>query len=102
MKQAVLTALSSVVNPDGSTGFFYTDNFTFGTPLEKSALEAAIQKAYGVAGVHDIQYRRRGVILDFIEMPDEVNVATNDILRVDNDPSRPERGSLRVYVDGGK
>ena len=102
VKQAVLTALSSVVNPDGSTGFFYTDNFTFGTPLEKSALEAAIQKAYGVAGVHDIQYRRRGVILDFIEMPDEVNVATNDILRVDNDPSRPERGSLRVYVDGGK
>jgi hypothetical protein len=102
VKQAVLTALSSVANSDGTTGFFYPDNFTFGTPLEKSALEAAIQKSYGVAGVHDIQYRRRGVILDFIEMPDEVTVATNDILRVDNDPSRPERGSLRVYVDGGK
>jgi hypothetical protein len=102
VKQAVLTALSNVVNPDGTTGFFYTDNFTFGTPLEKSALEATIQTAYGVAGVHDIQYRRRGVILDSIEMPDEVTVATNDILRVDNDPSRPERGSLRVYVDGGK
>jgi hypothetical protein len=102
VKQAVLTALSSVENPDGSTGFFYSDNFTFGTTLERSALEAAVQQAYGAAGVHSILYRRRGVIFDYVEMPDEVTVATNDILRVDNDPSRPERGSLRVYVDGGK
>jgi hypothetical protein len=42
------------------------------------------------------------VIVDFIPMPSEVDVKSNQILRVDNDPSRPERGSLRVYVDGGK
>jgi Baseplate J-like protein len=102
VKQAVLSALGSVGNPDGAAGFFFPDNFTFGTTLEKSSLEAAIQRAYGVAGVHSILYRRRGVIFDFVEMPDKVTVATNDILRVDNDPSRPERGSLRVYVDGGK
>jgi hypothetical protein len=102
VKLAVLTALSNAKNSDGTTGFFYLDNFTFGTPLERSALEAAIQKAYGVAGVHSILYRRRGVIFDFVEIPDEVLVASNDILRLDNDPSRPERGSLRVYVDGGK
>jgi hypothetical protein len=102
VKRSVLTALSAMKNPDGTNGFFHPDNFTFGKTLERSALEAAIQEAYGVAGVHSIQYRRRGVIFDFVELPNTVTVGTNDILRVDNDPSRPERGSLRVYVDGGK
>ena len=34
-----------------ATGFFAPDNFTFGQPLERSALEAAIQAVPGVAGV---------------------------------------------------
>ncbi len=102
VEAAVLKALNSLKNPDGTTGFFYVDNFTFGQPLERSALEAAIQNSYGVAGVHSILYRQRGVIVTPIEMPDEVTIKPSQILRVDNDPSKPERGSLRVYVDGGK
>src|SRR3984957_8180 len=102
VQTAVQTALSAAKNPDGTTGFFYVDNFTFGQPLERSALEAAIQNAYGVAGVESILYRQRGIIADYIPLPDEVTIQPNQILRVDNDPSRPERGSLLVYVDGGK
>lgn len=102
VQAAVQTALSAAKNPDGTTGFFYVDNFTFGQPLERSALEAAIQNAYGVAGVHCILYRQRGVIVNYITLPDEVTIQSSQILRVDNDPSRPERGSLLVYVDGGK
>lgn len=102
VEAAVLNALSAVKNPDGTTGFFYLDNFTFGQPLERSALEAAIQNCNGVAGVESILYRQRGVIVNYIPLPDEVPIQTSQILRVDNDPSRPERGSLRVYVDGGK
>jgi hypothetical protein len=102
VQAAVQTALSAAKNPDGTTGFFYVDNFTFGQPLESSALEAAIQNAYGVAGVHQILYRQRGIIVDYVPLPDEVTIQPNQILRVDNDPSRPERGSLLVYVDGGK
>jgi hypothetical protein len=102
VQAAVQNALSAAKNPDGSTGFFYVDNFTFGQPLERSALEAAIQNAYGVAGVQCILYRQRGVITNYISLPDEVTIQPSQILRVDNDPSRPERGSLLVYVDGGK
>jgi hypothetical protein len=40
--------------------------------------------------------------VNYIRMPDEVTIQPSQILRVDNDPSRPERGSLKVYVDGGK
>jgi hypothetical protein len=102
VQTAVQTALSAAKNADGTTGFFYVDNFTFGQPLERSVLEAAIQNAYGVAGVHAILYRQRGIIVDYIPLPDQVAVQPSQILRVDNDPSRPERGSLLVSVDGGK
>lgn len=102
VEATLLSALSASRLPDGSTGLFFVDRFTFGTPLERSALEAAIQAAYGVAGVLSIQYRQRGVIPDYIEMPDRVEIGPDQILRVDNDPSRPERGSLRILVEGGK
>jgi hypothetical protein len=99
---AVLAALSASKFPDGTTGFFFVDRFTFGTPLERSALEAAIQAAYGVAGVISIQYRQRGATAGYLDLPDTLPVAANRILRMDNDPSNPERGSLHVIVDGGK
>lgn len=102
VEAALLSALSTSKFPDGSTGFFYFDRFTFGMPLERSVLEAAIQAAYGVAGVVSIQYRERGVTSGFIDLQQTVQVSADEILRVDNDPSRPERGSLRVIVGGGK
>ncbi len=102
VEAAILSALSTSKFVDGSTGFFFFDNFTFGTPLERSTLEAAIQKAYGVAGVVSIKYRQRGVIPVYVEIPDEVQVHADQMLSVDNDPSRPERGSLKVRVEGGK
>ena len=99
---AVVSALSTAKFPDGSTGFFYFDRFTFGTPLERSALEAAIQAAYGVCGVIEIQYRERGITPGWACMPETVTVGPNQILRIDNDPSHPERGALTVNVEGGK
>jgi hypothetical protein len=82
--------------------FFAVDNFTFGASLRRGALEAAIQQAPGVEGVLSILYRRRGVVPDYIEMGDEVDVAADEVLRVDDDPSRPERGTYKVHVEGGK
>lgn len=102
VEAAVLSALSASKAPDGTTGFFYLDRFTFGTPLERSALEAAIQAAYGVAGVVSILYRQRGVTPNYSDLPDTLQIHTDQILRVDNDPSRPERGAIQVVVKGGK
>ena len=102
VEAAILRALSTEKFADGTTGFFYFDNFTFGTALERSALEGAIQKAYGVAGVVSIQYRQRGILPVYVEMPETAQVSSRDILRLDNDPSRPERGSIKVHVEGGK
>jgi hypothetical protein len=102
VEAAVLQVLGTGSFPDQSLRFFHPDRFTFGTPLERSALEAKIQDAYGVAGVVSIEYRRRGVTAEFVDMPDTLEVAPRQILRVDNQPNRPENGSLKVLVGGGK
>ncbi|MBZ5510977.1 MAG: baseplate J/gp47 family protein [Acidobacteriia bacterium] len=102
VEAAILAALSASRLPDGTAGFFTPDNFTFGTPLEPSDLDAAIQKAYGVAGVVAVRYRRRGVNKDYIDLTDSYAPRADEILRVDNDPSRPEAGSIKVIVNGGK
>jgi hypothetical protein len=102
VKRAVQAALDTGGHPDGSRGFFHPDRFTFGVALERSGLEAVIQEVPGVDGVVEVNYRRRGHTRDYIAMPDFVPVARDEIVRVDNDPSRPERGSLRVAVVGGK
>jgi hypothetical protein len=105
VQAAVLQALGTGVFPDGSPQFFNPDNFTFGTPLEFSALEAAVQKAVGVAGVTSVTYFWRGMTLAPVELNDAnplVKMGPDQVLRVDNDFSRPQRGSLTITVDGGK
>jgi hypothetical protein len=97
VEQAVLSSLASTPG-----GFFAHTRFTFGQPLEKSALEAAVQGANGVAGVTCLQYRVRGRTLGYIPMGDVVAVGSDQIIRCDNDPSLPNNGSLRAIIQGGK
>jgi hypothetical protein len=102
VERDVLDRLGSSRRASGAVGFFFADRFTFGTPLERSRLEAAIQATPGVAGVLKVQYRRRGFVPAFVDLPDVLPLAPDEILRVDNDPDFPERGSLKVIVQGGK
>ena len=95
-------ALRPLLNPDGTYGFFFFDNFTLGTPFERSRLESAIQKVNGVAGVLSIQFRRRGLMTSFGELPSIVKFGPGEIFRLDNDNNHPERGSYQLDVQGGK
>jgi predicted phage baseplate assembly protein len=99
---ALLGELGTGRRRDGGAAFFAPDRFRFGTPLERSELEIAAQAASGVAGVSCVRYRRRGVVAGFEPMPETVFVGRDEIICVENDPSRPERGSLRIVVQGGK
>ncbi len=98
---AVLAALQPGSGPGGKAGFFDHSRWSFGQPLESSALLAAIQACPGVVGVYQVQCRKRGV-QDWVPLPDTLSFAADQILRVDNDPSRPEAGSLQVIVEGSK
>ena len=102
VQAAVLTRLQPGPLPGGGAGFFDHSLWSFGQALESSALLAAIQACAGVAGVYQVLYRQRGVQSDWVPLPETLTFAADQILRVDNDPSRPEAGSLRVIVEGSK
>jgi hypothetical protein len=101
VKQAVTAALSPT-GPGAATAFFAVSRFVFGQSLQRSVLEAAIQAVPGVAGVICIHYRIRAINPNFVEMADVVAVGTSQIIRCDNDPSRPNNGALAVIVRGGR
>ena len=94
---------SPVPSPAASTGFFDHSRWSFGAA-------AGVQRA---AGRHPVLHRRRrrrpgpvprarGSRRTGRRCPRPLTVAADQILRVDNDPSRPEAGSLSVTVNGGK
>jgi hypothetical protein len=99
--QAVSEALLGRRGPRPRKGFFDPDHFTFGMPLRRSALEAAVQNVAGVRSVQRIRKRERGV-LGFAPMTElVVDVAADEVFRLENDPVHPERGSLRIVTVGG-
>jgi len=101
VEAGILSRLADAEQPDGTPGFFYADSFTFGTPLYRSSLDAAIQGVPGVSGVLDVQYRKRGASNVFQELQ-TLQLGTNEILRVANDPNYPERGTIHVFPEGGR
>ncbi|MCK5229211.1 MAG: hypothetical protein KAR13_03035, partial [Desulfobulbaceae bacterium] len=84
-----------------SPGFFSPDNFTFGTPLERPAIEAAIQSVPGVRAVMGMEIHRRGRYdwKDFADLSEPVG--QNEVIRIANDPLHPERGSIELNMEGG-
>jgi hypothetical protein len=102
VEAAVLARLQPGTLANGTVGFFDHSRWGFGQPLESSALLAAIQSCTGVAGVSALQYRQRAVQMGFAPLTETLSFASDQILRVDNDPNRPEAGSLQVTVVGSK
>jgi hypothetical protein len=102
VEQAVLARLAPGTLPDGTPGFFDHSQWSFGQALESSALLAAVQACVGVRGVSSLRYRRLGIDTVLVPLSETLQVASDQILRVDNDPNRPGAGSLRVSVVGSK
>ncbi len=102
VEEAILRRLVPVGGVARKDAFFLADRFTFGSPLERSELESAVQEVPGVRGVLSISYRRRGVVPAFVTLPETLLLGSDAILRVDNDPSFPERGVVAVRVSGGR
>lgn len=101
VEAAVLAELGTATLCDGRLGFFAPGRLRFGAPLERSELEAAVQRAAGVDGVVSVRYRRRGHVPSFVPLPEVVGAGAEEILRAGNNPNRPDRGSIRVVVKGG-
>jgi hypothetical protein len=99
---AVLSALSNHVSPDGSRGFFFPDNYSFGQPLYLSQLYAAIMAVEGVDSASVTRFQRWGKVPANELQQGYIAMGRLEILRLDNDPNFPENGALRLNMGGGK
>jgi hypothetical protein len=100
VERSILAALFG--DPATATpGFFAADNFNFGSALSRPALEAAIGAVPGVESVIDVQLRIHGVT-DYAPFSDfAFDVADDELIRLENSPQHPERGSLQLTTVGG-
>ena len=102
VKAALLQIFSNRILPDGRKGLFHPDNFTFGQPVYLSPLYAAAMAVAGVASVKITAFQRHGT--PSLEALDRgfLSLGRLEIARLDNDPDFPDRGVLRLIMEGGK
>jgi predicted phage baseplate assembly protein len=98
---AVLDALGSDLREDGKPAFFHPDRLSFGTDVYASDLISAAQAVEGVQNVEVVELRRLDrPAVDGV--PDVLDLAASEIAQLDNDPSFPEHGVLKLQIGGGR
>jgi hypothetical protein len=101
VEAALLLVFSNRRNPDGSMGLFHPDNFDFGQTVYLSPIYAAAHSVAGVASVQVTTFQRQGTPDPRPLAQGEMELAANEIARLDNDPNYPEHGVLRLDLNGG-
>jgi hypothetical protein len=100
-------ALSAKDLGNGKSGFFFPDNFSFGTPLAISRLYDAVLAVRGVestvietlAPLHAPQPQASTASA---KASGYLTVGADQVLQLDNDPNFPERGRLTLIMLGGR
>jgi hypothetical protein len=102
VKAALLDVFSSRLRRDGTRGLFHPDNLSFGEGIYLSRLVALAQAVTGVESVRVTQLERLGEgpagELESGQLP----LGPLEIARLDNDPSFPDNGRLRLTMLGGR
>ncbi len=96
VEKAVLEALGS----DG--GFFHPDRFTFGEPLYLSQIYEAVTAVDGVTAAEVTKFHRWGDEPAGELQRGAIAVGRTQVIRLDNDPSFPDNGVLRLDMRSGK
>ena len=93
----LLEVMSNRRLPDGRLGLFHPDRLTFGTTVYLGPIIAAAQAIAGVARVTPTRFSRYRLPGTDARTSGRIDIGPREIARLDNDPSRPERG--RFYLD---
>jgi predicted phage baseplate assembly protein len=103
VSEGLLQVLSTGTLPDGSTGLFSPDRFTFGQPVYLSPVLAAAQAVAGVTSVQATGFGRWGST-DLTTARDAgvLQLERTEIARLDNDARFPDRGVLHLTLVGGR
>ncbi len=103
VKAALLDAFSNRRLADGQLGFFHPDRLTFGDGVYVSALVAAAQVVPGVQSVTVTRLARQfSGDGDAALRLGVLRLGPLEVARLDNDPSFPEHGTLKLTLSGGR
>lgn len=94
--------LSSRLLPGGRRGWFHPDRWSFGEPLHLSPVLALVQGVDGVVAVDATAFHRFGRAPAGERDAGVLRVGPVEVIRLDDDPSFPERGRLTLDVEGGR
>lgn len=102
IKAALLERFGAGCMRDGRPAWFHPDRLSFGQSLRMSAI---IAEAMSVTGVECVRVSRMQRL--FLPANHEIDngllpLAAHEIARLDNDPNRPEHGTLSIDVRGGR
>jgi hypothetical protein len=109
VEEVILAELGTGELPGGRRGLFHADSFTFGQPLNASQVYARIDAVPGVDSVVVTRFARQHEADPDPDRPataanlDQGRIAVGrlEVIRLDNDPSSPEQGTLELRVGGG-
>ena len=79
VRQQRPAAFSDTINPDGSQGFFYPDNFTFGQPVYLSSIYQVATSITGVVSVVIGVFQRYGKEANGELAAGEVTIAASEV-----------------------
>jgi hypothetical protein len=102
VRRGLLEVLSNGELPDGSTGLFHPDRFSFGQTIYLSPIYAAVRRVAGVASSRITRFHRQGQEEARSLAEGFLKLERLEIARLDNDPNAPEHGVLRLNLRGGK
>jgi hypothetical protein len=98
VKAALLERFSNRVLPDGTKGFFHPDNLSFGEGVFVSRLVTEARRVAGVENVVVTKLRRLDGAEEHALASGVLKLGPFEVARLDNDPSFPERGVLRLNL----
>ncbi len=99
--QALYEVFAATDLPGGRRSFFHPDNFTFGQPVFLSRVVTAAMGVPGVEWVRPARFRRYGQLPAGELEEGRIAVDRLEIVRLDNDPNRPENGKIEFLAEGG-
>jgi hypothetical protein len=102
VERALRVVLGNRQLPDGRRGLFHPDNFTFGQSVYLSRVYAAAQGVAGVSWAEVRVFRRQDDPASNGIPTGEIPVKRLEVARLDDDPSHPDRGTLRLSLKGGR
>jgi hypothetical protein len=98
---ALAEALSDRDLPGGDRGLFHPDRHTFGQPLYASQVVARAMRVPGVVSVEVTALHQVGRAQGDELVRGVLAVGDVEVVRLDDDPSTPENGVLRLDLEGG-